>query len=234
MSEKPESSLLSSRRPSDVAAWLAEVTGPSRSLRTRRLVRVVFNLIGALGAAYFLRASWNHYDSTRSWVGAGFLFNETWVVLAFLVRRPANDVSQRLRDWLLAFGGTFGGVLFRPSGAHLHWGVIIGADLQIVGLVLCVSSFLSLGRSFGFAPAHRGLKRRGMYRVVRHPIYASYILLLSGYLLQSLSVANGLVVVLVLSCNAGRALSEERLLSTQEPYRSYCAAVRWRMIPGLW
>ena len=198
------------------------------------MVRVLFNLIGALGAAYFFRASWNHYHSTHSWIGAGFLVNELWVVVAYLVRRPANNVSQRARDWSLAFGGTFGGVLFRPSGSHLHWGVVLGADLQIIGLVMCVSSFLSLGRSFGFAAADRGIKRRAMYGVVRHPIYTSYVLLLTGYLLQSLSVANALVVVFVLSCNIGRALGEERLLSSQPSYVSYQAKVRWRMIPGLW
>jgi protein-S-isoprenylcysteine O-methyltransferase Ste14 len=95
-------------------------------------------------------------------------------------------------------------------------------------------SFLSLGRSFGFAPADRGLKRRGSYAIVRHPIYSSYVLLQLGYVLQSLSVRNAIVMVFVCSCNVGRVLAEERLLATSTTYDEYRADVRWRLIPGLW
>ena len=76
--------------------------------------------------------------------------------------------------------------------------------------------------------------RRGPYAIVRHPIYASYVLLQLGYLSQSLSVRNALVVVLVTSANAGRALAEERVLAAGGRYDAYRARVRWRLIPGLW
>jgi protein-S-isoprenylcysteine O-methyltransferase Ste14 len=135
---------------------------------------------------------------------------------------------------LLAFGGTFGGVLYRPSGAHPHWGVTAGLDLQLIGLAICIVSFLSLGRSFGFAAADRGLKRRGSYAVVRHPIYASYLLLGLGYVLQSISLRNALVMLLVVSCDVGRLLAEERLLSSSGDYDSYRVGVRWRLVPGVW
>ncbi|MDQ2729315.1 MAG: hypothetical protein M3Y91_15975 [Actinomycetota bacterium] len=91
-----------------------------------------------------------------------------------------------------------------------------------------------LGRSFGFAAADRGLKRRGPYAIVRHPLYASYVLLQLGYVLQSISVRNVLVMVFVCSCDVGRALAEERLLATSTTYDDYRKKVRWRLIPGLW
>jgi protein-S-isoprenylcysteine O-methyltransferase Ste14 len=125
-------------------------------------------------------------------------------------------------------------VLFRPSGAHPHWGVVAGLVLQLVGLAMCVVSFFSLGRSFGFAAADRGLKRRGTYAVVRHPIYASYVLLQLGYVLQSISLENALVMVFVCSCDVGRALAEERLLTTSTAYDEYRAQVHWRLMPGVW
>ena len=192
------------------------------------------NLVGAGGAALFAWAGLQHYEATHSLVGAGFFAAQLWVVAAYMVRRPASVVSQRTSDWLLAFGGTFGGVLFRPTGAHPHWGIVAGLDLQVLGLAICVVSFLSLGRSFGFAPANRGLKRRGSYAVVRHPIYASYIFLQLGYVLQSISVRNAIVMVFVCSCDVGRALAEERLLAANASYDEYRAAVRWRLMPGLW
>jgi protein-S-isoprenylcysteine O-methyltransferase Ste14 len=192
------------------------------------------NMVGAGGAALFAWAGWRHYESTHSLAGAGFFAAQLWVVVAYLLRRPAAVVSERSGDWLLAFGGTFGGVLLRPYGAHPHWGITAGLVLQLVGLAICLASFLSLGRSFGFAPADRGLKRRGTYAVVRHPIYASYLLLLLGYFVQNLSVRNALVVVFVCSCDVGRALAEERLLAKSAGYDEYRARVRWRLIPGIW
>jgi protein-S-isoprenylcysteine O-methyltransferase Ste14 len=219
--------------PAWVAAtgrWLAT----PRTTRARSVLRLSANIVGAAGAALFAWSGWRHYEATHSLVGVAFFAVQLWVVVAYLVRRPASVVTQRPIDWLLAFGGTFGGVLLRPWGAHLHWGLVAGLILQVVGLAICVAAFASLGRSFGFAAADRGLKQHGAYGVVRHPIYASYIFLLLGYVLQSLSVANVLVMIFVLGCDVGRALAEERLLATSTDYAAYRARVRWRLVPGVW
>jgi protein-S-isoprenylcysteine O-methyltransferase Ste14 len=204
------------------------------SARGERLIRISANLVGAGGAALFAEASLRSYQQTHRFIGAAFLVEQTWVVVAYLLRRPARVVSRRMGDWLLAFGGTFGGVLFRPIGAHPHWGFEAGLGIQLLGLAICIGSFLTLGRSFGFAAADRGLVRGGPYAVVRHPIYASYLLLQAGYLLQSISVWNALVMVFVTSCNVGRALAEDRMLATNVHYGTYRAQVRWRLVPGVW
>ena len=204
------------------------------SHRTMRLTSVAANLVGAGGAALFAWAGFRHYQSTHSLIGATFFAEQLWIVAAYLVRRRARVVSTRKGDWLLAFGGTFAGVLFRPTGAHPHWGVVAGLDVQLVGLAICVASFVALGRSFGFAAADRGLKRRGPYALVRHPIYASYFLLQGGYVLQSMSWRNALVMFVVCSCNVGRAVAEERLLASNGPYAEYRENVRWRLLPGIW
>ena len=125
-------------------------------------------------------------------------------------------------------------MLLRPDGLHPRWGLEVGLVLQLVGLLGCLWSFASLGRSFGFAAADRGLVRRGPYAVVRHPIYASYVVLQFGYLLQSLSLRNLLVVLAATACNAGRAMAEERVLATNPEHAVYRASVRWRLLPGLW
>jgi protein-S-isoprenylcysteine O-methyltransferase Ste14 len=204
------------------------------STRTERLIRIGANLVGAAGAAFFAQATLQAYLQTHRLIGVAFFAEQMWVVVAYLIRRPARLVSRRLGDWLLAFGGTFGGVLFRPVVDSPHWGFEAGLCLQLLGLAICVSSFLALGRSFGFVAADRGLVRCGPYAVVRHPIYASYLLLQLGYLLQSMSVRNALVMLFASSCNVGRALAEDRLLATNEQYHAYCIEVRWRLLPGVW
>jgi len=204
------------------------------SPRASLALRVLANVVGAVGAAYFARASLRFYLHTHRLIGAAFFAEQMWVVCAYLIRRPARSVSRRTSDWLLAFGGTFGGVLFRPVGSHPAWGVHVGLVVQLTGLAMCVVSFLALGRSFGFAAADRGLVRRGPYAVVRHPIYASYLLLQGGYVLQSLSWWNAAVMAFVTVCNIGRALAEDRMLSTNEAHADYRRRVRWRLVPGVW
>jgi protein-S-isoprenylcysteine O-methyltransferase Ste14 len=206
----------------------------SRPVAAHRLVRIAVNLAGAAGAAFFARASVQFYLQTHRLIGAAFFVEQMWFVLAFVLRRPARTVSLRLSDWLLAFAGTFGGVLLRPAGAHPGWGVRAGLSLQLAGLVVCLLSLFALGRSFGFVAADRGLVVRGPYALVRHPVYASYLLIQSGYLLQSVSLRNAIVIVLATGCNVGRVLAEERLLARSGEYEGYRDRVRWRLVPGVW
>jgi protein-S-isoprenylcysteine O-methyltransferase Ste14 len=198
---------------------------------TGRLTRIAVNLAGATIAALFAQASLRFYLHTHRLIGGLFVIEQTWFAVMFLLRRPAEAVSWRPRTWLLASGGTFGALLLRPGGAHPPWGVHAGFGLQLAGLLIAITSLLALGRSFGFVAADRGLKTRGPYAVVRHPIYASYLLIQSGYLLQSLSPRNALVVAFATACNIGRALAEERLLTRSPAYQEQ---VRWRLIAYLW
>jgi protein-S-isoprenylcysteine O-methyltransferase Ste14 len=213
---------------------------PSRPDQSRRgrpldaIIRILVNLLGAAGAALFARASLQYYLDTHRLIGAAFLVEQAWFVVAFLIRRQPQAVSRRPGSWLLAAAGTFGGVLLRPAGAHPQWGVDTGLGLQVLGLVIAMVSLLALGRSFGFVAADRGLVVRGPYAVVRHPLYAAYLLIQSGYVLQSISLRNVAVLVLVTGCNIGRALAEERVLAASPGCQAYQSRVRRRLVPGLW
>jgi protein-S-isoprenylcysteine O-methyltransferase Ste14 len=206
----------------------------SGSARTQQLVRVTANLVGAAGAAYFAAITLESYLRTHHLLGFGFFVEQMVVVAAYLLRRPARDVTRRARDWALAFGGTFVPVLLRPDGAHPPLGVNLGIAFQVLGLAICFWAFLALGRSFGFAAADRGLVRAGPYAVVRHPIYGAYLLLQGGYVLQSPSLRNVIVFMVASGFNVGRALVEDELLAKNPDHASYRAKVRWRLIPGIW
>jgi protein-S-isoprenylcysteine O-methyltransferase Ste14 len=200
----------------------------------QRLFRICANLIGAASAAVFSYSFLHYYLQSHRLIGIVFFAQQTLVALAYLIRRPARFVSRRVDDWLLAFAGTFAGVLFRPEGAHPAWGIQTGLVLQLLGVAIVVASLLTLGRSFGFAAADRGVVTRGPYAIVRHPMYAAYLMLQSGYLLQSLSLRNTAVLLFGTICNGGRALAEERLLARNRDYLAYRRHVRRRIIPGVW
>ena len=199
-----------------------------------RTLRVSANLVGAAGAGYFAGVTLSAYLHTHRPIGVLLVAEQMLVVVAYLVRRAPRVVTGRFDDWLVAFGGTFTPVLLRPEGAHPHWGLEVGLELQLAGVLVCLWSFLVLGRSFGFAAADRGLVSRGPYAIVRHPIYASYVMLQIGYLLQSLSLRDVTVVVAATVCNVGRARAEERVLDTNPGHARYCQRVRWRLIPAVW
>jgi protein-S-isoprenylcysteine O-methyltransferase Ste14 len=210
------------------------LSGTTLTPGAERLLRIAVNLVGAVTAALFAQASLRFYVQTHRLIGGLFIIEQAWFAIAFLTRRPPQAVSRRPGTWLTAFGGTFGGLLLRPAGAHPPWGVQAGFGLQLAGLLMAITSLAALGRSFGLVAADRGLKTRGPYALVRHPIYASYLLIQSGYVLQSMSVLNIAVVAFTTACNIGRALAEERLLDRSPAYQAYRQRVRWRLIPYLW
>lgn len=226
--------LATTRPESSAPARVGHQWWPDPSQRVPRLVRITANVIGAAGAGYFAYVTLEAYLRTHRPIGFLFFAEQMVVVVAYLARRPAHTVTARLGDWLLAFGGTFLPVLLRPDGAHAQWGLQWGLVLQSCGVVVCLWSFFALGRSFGFAAADRGLVQRGPYRIVRHPIYASYVLLQTGYLLQSYSLRNLTVVLCAIACNIGRIRAEERVLTTNPAHAAYTRRVRWRVVPGLW
>jgi protein-S-isoprenylcysteine O-methyltransferase Ste14 len=192
------------------------------------------NVVGAASAAVFAYASLHFYLQSHRPIGIVFALQQSLVALVYLIRRPARRVTHRLEDWCLAFVGTFIGVLLRPNGEHAAWGIWAGTVFQLVGAAVVIACLVTLGRSFGFAAGDRGVVTRGPYTVVRHPMYAAYVLLGFGYLLQSVSLSNAAIVVIGTLCNGGRALAEERLLAGNPDYLAYRRRVRRRIVPGVW
>ena len=90
-----------------------------------------------------------------------------------------------------------------------------------------------LRRSFGIVPAHRGIRTTGMYRFVRHPLYAAELLTLAGVALANPSVRNTLLWIVELAVQLGRTSTEEAFLGTDPDYANYVARVRYRLLPGI-
>lgn len=107
--------------------------------------------------------------------------------------------------------------------------------LFLLGTSLTLLSFLSLGRSFSILPARREIQQTGAFAIVRHPIYASELLLLlacwsTHWNSPALLVcfAAGILLLVV------RIRIEEELLSRDPNYQRYALRVRWRLIPAMW
>jgi protein-S-isoprenylcysteine O-methyltransferase Ste14 len=102
-----------------------------------------------------------------------------------------------------------------------------------VGLTVVVIGKLSLGRSFGLAPANRGVVSTGLYRLVRHPIYLGYLITHIGFVLANGIDWNLSILAIADAALLMRAVREERTLGADPAYRDYMQRVRWRVLPGV-
>jgi protein-S-isoprenylcysteine O-methyltransferase Ste14 len=109
-----------------------------------------------------------------------------------------------------------------------------GLVLVTLAAVFSVVCLLNLGKHFGVRPALRGLVTRGPYRVVRHPLYLSYVIAAIGFNLQMWNLATLLLVLLGWVAMVYRIVAEERILSRDPMWPSYVARVKYRLVRGLW
>ncbi len=105
--------------------------------------------------------------------------------------------------------------------------------LILTGAAISFLAKIFLGRSFGIVPANRGVKRYGVYRFVRHPMYLGYILNQLGFLLFFFSLYNVAVYTVAWIAFWLRAKEEEKFLEADEEYRTYREKVRYRLFPGI-
>ena len=159
------------------------------------------------------------------------LLSEAAVAFFVVIRRPTTAISVRLGDWLLATTATAAPRLITPVNASPADLVIPGVVLVLLGNCVQLWSKLVLRRSFGIAPANRGVKVSGPYRAVRHPMYAGYLITHVGLFMLMPSLLNLTIYAIAWWSQVLRLLAEERLLSQDEAYRAFKERVRFRLIP---
>jgi len=211
----------------------------SRSLWPQRWRRLdmapsLGDLLLALVYGLFVRISIG--AAMRGDMGALILaVQELSIVILVLTRRRAHAaVAGDSPPAILAWCGTMLPLLLRPSALAPIPLTMVGNVLQLVGGLLVLVATLRLGRSFGIVAANRGIQTSGLYRVVRHPIYAAYVLAFGGFVLAHPTLINAGILVGWLMVQALRVRAEERLLMQDTRYVAYAAQVRYRLIPGWW
>lgn len=157
---------------------------------------------------------------------------EAILVGLVLFRRPQQAVMTDRRTVIIAAAASFTPLLLRPDPAAAD--LLVGQVLQSIGVLLQLASALSLWRSFGLLPANRGIQTGGMYRLVRHPLYFSYLVTQAGYLLNNPTLLNALILAIALAFQIMRIRLEEQLLMGSPAYATYARGVRWRLVPLLW
>jgi protein-S-isoprenylcysteine O-methyltransferase Ste14 len=189
------------------------------------LVAAIWVHDGYLAVVYFI--------DTRQVTSLFMSAMNALLVVFYARRRRAVDVGTGVKVVLVANLGTFGNFLYQ-NGTPLHPLLYQGClAVMSVALVVTLGAFASLGRSWGIIPANRGVKTGGLYRVVRHPIYASYIVFDVAYSLAEFTWRNVAVAATIALILYARARYEEELLLRDPEYAAYAQRTRYRLIPGL-
>jgi protein-S-isoprenylcysteine O-methyltransferase Ste14 len=148
----------------------------------------------------------------------------------FALLRPMPQRSNvSFYDWAIAMLGSVAIVLLRPA-PQIHDNLIL-QTLQVLGMCISLAGLISLNTSYGLVAANRGVKTGGIYKIIRHPIYAGYFLSFGAYVVQSPSLANFLIYLALLALGLMRIGAEERELLRDRSYAEYARWTPWRLVP---
>jgi protein-S-isoprenylcysteine O-methyltransferase Ste14 len=166
-----------------------------------------------------------------------------------LRERMASPIQREQKSWdrvflsafILAFFGWMAFMAWDASRANF---AAVAPWLQVVGAVAVAVGFLGGWLAFRentfAAPVvkiQEGQKPidTGVYRIVRHPMYAGALVYLLGMPLVLGSWRGLMLTPILILALAWRIVNEERTLRAELPgYEEYTTRVRHRLIPYVW
>lgn len=209
----------------DLRAWLLRHAHPLIN------AYLFANIIGFVG--------WQGFSLYRAgrldFIELAFIAHNLVFAGVVLARREPVAIDRNAWHQLIALVAFFSGIAFMGQPATENTLALqVSRGLMLLFSLFGIATLLNLGKSFGILIACRVIKTGGLYRLVRHPMYATDILLRIAYLVSHCNVLTSVLFLLSTACYVYRAMLEERFLLTQAgDYRAYMAQVRYRFIPGL-
>ena len=172
-------------------------------------------------------ARWLH------WLLVLILVVNAWFALRRRVPVPpgARQVTRWQIGWVLV--AMAGPVLFTVAPGPGGPTSLPALILQFAATLMFGASVYSLGGNVAVFPERRAMVSGGVYRWLRHPMYASYLLLDLGFWLANPQPWFGLVWVLEVLLLEARTRWEEQGLLDDVRYVEYQQRVPWRLIPGV-
>ena len=158
------------------------------------LLDLLWRAVSCVCVGYFVYGLLGTYagDKTRLTLVAAIFSEIATIVVSLFSRRPLT------RDWssLVVAATAYAGALWLPlitvTTVTHFLPEIVSLGLQCLAALWVINAKVTLGRSFGWLPANRGIVDTGVYRLIRHPIYFGYALGHLGFLLANFNTHHSL------------------------------------------
>jgi protein-S-isoprenylcysteine O-methyltransferase Ste14 len=214
------------------------------------------SLIGfaALGLILFVPAGTLKY--WQAWVFMAVFTVATIVPSIYLARTNPAALQRRMHGGphaetrtvqkFIVFGNVlslFAMVAFSASDHRVGWSAVptavclIGDVLVVVGLTLGMLVVVQNSYAAATVRVESGQKlaSSGLYKLVRHPMYAASVILMVGIPLALGSYWGLLFLIPGLLVLVSRILDEEKMLTHElGGYREYTQRVHYRLLPYVW
>ena len=219
-----------------------------------KLLASLAGLILVMGAMIFAAAG--SFDYWQAWLFLTCYFAASLMVSLWLMRNDPALLERRMRGGPFAEGernqkiimtitslGFIAGLVVPGFDHRFGWShmpgaiAILGAALHLAGWLGILAVFRANTYAAATIRVEAGQKviSTGPYAVVRHPMYATALLMIFGIPVALGSWWGLLVFVALLPALAWRMIDEERVLVRDlAGYADYRAKVRWRLIPYVW
>jgi protein-S-isoprenylcysteine O-methyltransferase Ste14 len=207
------------------------------------------------GAMLFLPAG--TFDYWQAWVFLLVFFPlSTWIPSIYLMRKNPAALQRRMRAGPGAETRTVQKVVMAvlylslaamfvvsaldhrfgwspvPTAICLAGDVLVAVGRGVVMLVVIQNSYAATTVQ---VEAGQKLVSTGVYGLVRHPMYTSYVIMMVGIPLALGSYWGLVFVIPGLLVIAWRIRDEEKLLQEElDGYREYTKKVRYRLVPSVW
>ena len=206
---------------------------PSSTPRSRRYI-LMDVAERTIIVSFFSVLVWNivaHTPEDKDLTSLFLLLSEMTPAVFILFRRHSQEVSSNPAVWLIGMLGTGLPMLAVPTGDGSLAPAVLTVWLTLFGFIVQVSAKFTLRRSFGVVAANRGVKVGGPYRLVRHPMYAGYVIAQLGFLLANPSAWNFSLYVVATAFQIARIRAEEKVLNRDPAYQQFVLAVPYRLCP---
>src|SRR3989338_10581325 len=112
------------------------------------------NVVAAALWSYYLFNSGKGYLEHGQSVFLLFIFRNSLIVILFLLRREAKNISLNPRHWIIAFSTTIFAFAFKMEGTSAIISPVISNSLFVIGATLACYAVFNLGKSWGIVPAN--------------------------------------------------------------------------------
>lgn len=222
----------------------------SKKLYFQALMKFILGLI-SVGTLLFVPAGTIEY--WQGWLFIGVLFVPMFIVgIVLAIKNPyllrkrldSKEKEEEQKSVVVVSGFMFV-AMFVTAGFNIRfewwvlpdWVVIAAMAVFSLGYLLYAEVMrenIWLSRTIEVQDKQQVVDS-GLYRIVRHPMYAATLLLFLTIPLILASLWSFIIMLLYLPILVRRIRNEEKVLEQHlEGYKEYMQRVRWKLIPLVW